>query len=377
MTNHIAMYPDDLTPAYLTGLVQELRPGLTVEAAEIKAVKTYGDADPAAPVSTSARVSLNVRYGGERSEALPTQIIAKISFPDDLPVDNPELDAEFENEVNFYNLLRGELALEAPTSLGGRYDPASKRFIILMEDLTPKAPHFNSMMGGSKVEDVRALLDTFAVLHATYWDSPRFATDLDWVQNQLDGPLETLFDDFTTPHIAAELEKEHYKREFVQELETSGDELYRAMKAVKLHQSTLTPTFLHGDAHFGNTYTLPDGRGGLLDWQICCKGFVMHDIGYFIQSALCVEDRRKHERDLLDGYREALGANGVRELPGRDMLWNEYRLSAVYGFYMGWLTVPRQNYGLDVAVLGNHRTKAACLDLDSVPLIRAQLFNNS
>jgi hypothetical protein len=36
---------------------------------------------------------------------------------------------------------------------------------------------------------------------------------------------------------------------------------------------------------------------------------------------------------------------------------------------MGWLTAPRENYGLEVIVVGNHRTKVACQDHDTLRLI--------
>jgi hypothetical protein len=36
---------------------------------------------------------------------------------------------------------------------------------------------------------------------------------------------------------------------------------------------------------------------------------------------------------------------------------------------MGWLTAPRENYGWEVMVLGNHRTKAAYLDHETGKLI--------
>jgi hypothetical protein len=350
-------------------LVGELRPGVTVVSSKIVGVKSYGDADNAGSVSTSAQVKLDLKYGGRSFESLPTRLLAKISFPDDLDCSNPVLDAEFANEVAFYNRLRPELSVETPLGLGGRFDPHSRRFVLLMEDLGPRCPHINTMMDDDNISIVAAVLDTLAKLHAHYWESPRFKTDLSWLQNQIEGSLETLFDGFVRAHIVKEIAKEKIKREFAQAAGASEAQMYAGMKAVKRHQATLPPTFLHGDAHFGNTYALPDGTGGVLDWQVNARGFLMHDIGYFIPTALSVETRRKEERQLLAYYRDRLCSHGVSNAPNIDTLWLEYRRSMLYGFYMGWLTAPRENYGLEIMVIGNHRTKTAYQDHDTWKLI--------
>lgn len=39
------------------------------------------------------------------------------------------------------------------------------------------------------------------------------------------------------------------------------------------------PTVLHGDAHVGNTYRLPEGRLGFYDWQFVRTGAWSHDVG--------------------------------------------------------------------------------------------------
>jgi hypothetical protein len=271
----------------------------------------------------------------------------------------------------FYNRLRRELALETPIGLGGRYDRDDHRFVLLMEDISVKQPHINSMMDTDDIDTLRALLDTYARLHASLWGSPRFASDLGWVQNQVEGSIEAMFDVSIRQHVINELAREKFKREFVEELGMSEVEMFEGEKALKQHFDTMPRTILHGDAHFANTYRLPDGTGGLLDWQVSTSGYALFDTTYIIQTALSVEGRRKHERDLIDHYRERLRAHGVTELPSADSMWIDYRRALLHGFYLGWLTAPRENYGLDVVVLGNHRTKAACIDHDVPELIAA------
>ncbi len=100
-----------------------------------------------------------------------------------------------------------------------------------------------------------------------------------------------MFDGFVLDHVVKELAREKFKREFVEELGTTEAEMYAGEKALKRHYATLPQTFLHGDAHFGNTYIMPNGTGGVLDWQVSARGFLMLDVGYLIQTALSVEER--------------------------------------------------------------------------------------
>jgi Ser/Thr protein kinase RdoA (MazF antagonist) len=48
-------------------------------------------------------------------------------------------------------------------------------------------------------------------------------------------------------------------------LDANIDARYREFEAGRL-------TLLHGDSHLGNTYSLPDGRSGLLDLQVIWRG---------------------------------------------------------------------------------------------------------
>lgn len=95
-------------------------------------------------------------------------------------------------------------------------------------------------------------------------------------------------------------------------------------------------TLLHGDAHIGNTYVLPDNDVGFLDWQVIRRGNWSQDVGYFLVGSLTVEERREHERDLLEVYLRALELPDS-ERPSAELIWANYRASAVYGLTI-WLS---------------------------------------
>src|SRR3546814_13677862 len=104
----------------------------------------------------------------------------------------------------------------------------------------------------------------------------------------------------------------------LQRWRTSGDELRQCVAKLHRHQQTLARTLLHGDTHLGNIYLLPDGRAGLLDWQLVVRGHHMHDVNYIVTTALSIGDRRNHERDLLAYYLDCLKAHGVAGAPDLD-----------------------------------------------------------
>ena len=220
------------------------------------------------------------------------------------------------------------------------------------------------------VEQVGAILDNHARLHAQFWRSPRFNGDLSFLQTHTEGELARFMHDLVPIGIQQEIDTENFKREMVQRLRTTGDELRGFVARLHQHQQTLPHTLLHGDSHLGNTYLLPDGRGGLLDWQLAVRGHHMHDVNYLITTALSIGDRRTHERDLLASYLDRLQSYGAKDVPGFDETWVEYCRCLSWGVYIGWLTTNVANYGWEICVLNHLRLTTAFEDHDTAALMR-------
>jgi aminoglycoside phosphotransferase (APT) family kinase protein len=104
-------------------------------------------------------------------------------------------------------------------------------------------------------------------------------------------------------------------------LDTHADAYYREFETGPL-------TLLHGDSHLGNTFARPDGRSGLLDWQVVWRGPGMREVSYWMTTGLEPETRRAAERDLIGRYLEALRARGVKDVPAFDTAFDRYRLFA-------------------------------------------------
>jgi hypothetical protein len=352
---------DGITPTYLTGMIDEVHPGSRVTDVEILDAKTYGEQ----MVSTAGRVSIGLHYAPGSDPALPERMVLKLTRAVD------KIMAPFySNEVAFYRRLRPELTdVEAPVCYGGDFDRETTYFGLLLEDLTQRGATFPNVTKRITPDQAKALLDVLARLHARYWNSPRFDTDLAWVETHLAGGVADMMNNVAPHHIAHEVKHENFKRELVQRLRTNAAELLAGTQAVQRHQARLPRTILHGDTHLGNTYQLPDGRAGLLDWQLSVAGYHMHDVNYFITTALSIEDRRAHERELLAYYLDRLGVAGVAKPPSFEETWVEYRRALVWGVYIGWLTTPVVNYGWEINVLNHLRLTTAYEDHETARLV--------
>lgn len=148
------------------------------------------------------------------------------------------------------------------------------------------------------------------------------------------------------------------------------DDLWRRWVATLADGPT---TLVHGDAHVGNTYVLPTGDVGFLDWQVLRRGGFAVDLGYFLQGAVTIEDRRRGEVGLIDDYIDALGLPAA-ERPSRDDVWLRYRASAVHGLAL-WLATF--SYGAwqrpEVSLALVQRYAAAFVDLETTAVIDVML----
>ena len=355
---------DEICVELLNEIIGEMHPGTRLVSARMVERKNYGEAN----VSSSVRATFELEYAPGASRMFATRVVIKLSMADDIwPA---KLFPIYENEVKFYKYARPGLDLEVPVALGARYDPMSKRFMVIMEDLGLRGAKFALQSDEPDVHKTQAVLDVHAKLHATFWESPRFKTDLSFIQTHLEGSMEDLMHGLVRNGIQGELEKQVVKRELMGRLGMTEDEMFWATEAVKLHQSRLPQTLVHGDSHFGNTYALPDGKHGLADWQLCVRGYAMHDISYLINTSLSIELRRKHERELLAFYRDRLSYYGVANPPDLETLWTEFRIGTLWTFYYGWLTAPLPNYGWELLTVALLRTSAAFEDHETRQLVK-------
>jgi aminoglycoside phosphotransferase (APT) family kinase protein len=351
----------DLSVETLNRLVATLHPEARVQGFELVDSLLYGSGQ----VSTADRLVLDLHYAPGAAATLPRRVMLKTT------VGSAHAPATlYENEVAFYARIRPMLDLEVPRCIGAIFDADSGQFCLMLEDLRERQARFPNVTQSVSLEEVRSLLDLLARLHAPFWASPRLSTDLAWLQTHQQGGLHDFFGAHALAMAESQAAAEPFKQALVDRLGRSTAQLWRAVQAAQARQALGPQTLLHGDAHIGNTYLLPEGVG-LLDWQLMVRGSWAHDVSYLIATALPTELRRSHERELLAHYLDALQRHGLAQPPSADSAWVDYRLGLLWDFFIGWLICPLANYSQAIVEGNMNRIAAALLDLDVLPLLDA------
>ena len=361
---------EDLTPEILTRLLRRTDPSATVTGATLS--RTWQ--------GTTSHLHLDIDYA-DADTSLPHHLFVKtqLSTVHDLP-DAVDVSLSqggggtvlLDDETRFYRDLRADLDVETMTTYFAEHLDGPSQFLILAEDITLRGASIPDAVAGLSVEQVDALLAALSHVHAPFWGSPRLRDDgdLSWLNHPITGKFADFLraNGFSIIRMFLELP---YKKALLDATGEDADSMEAAFWTLQEHMAGADGdpiTLLHGDPHPRNTYALPDGRMGVLDWQLVRRGSWAHDVGYALVGALPPELRRAHERELLDNYRGRLRDAGVA-VPDRDQMWTAYRRTPAWGFCM-WAITPDQMYSVDIvkAVLG--RFAEAYSDLGTGALLR-------
>ena len=395
---------EDLGPELLTALLRERSPQVVVR--DLRVVRRSRRGTGSA--STADRVVLELEYERGRDAGLPRRMLLKtvllhkrvrfgasaigmtgavIRGVGRLPLGDrlrpwmfsgirayqkrfPHApDAMYLNEVRFYRQIRPELRLEAPETFASIYDERARTFGILMEDLSLRDVEFPNATTELSGDQIRGLLTTLATLHAAYWESPRFDTDLSWLATPRSGGMYPVFRALGLDLIRNQVDTNPFKAELIAPLGRTVDQLWAALWKCQAMLDSGPTTLLHGDPHVANSYLVPDRPGGLLDWQLMIRGRWAHDVTYIMVTGLGSEARRTQERELLAFYLEALRQRGVDAPPRLEDAWESYRRAVAWGLVIGWLITPPENYGEDITSANIERLVTAARDLETFELL--------
>lgn len=311
---------------------------------------------------TTGRGVLQLDYAAETT--LPARLFVKLPPTDDVQKAFVVSSGMGRREVLFYEHLGGEVPIRAPRCYYCAASESGDQYIMLLEHLDDSGCTFRNSSTMYSLDFIRSVLDAFANFHAKYWQSPRFETDLAWLQPPVQHAIGVDL-------VASALEQ------FGSELPavfTSMAELYLTeTNAVHRLWNDGDLTLVHGDVHDGNLFF--DGtQPGFLDWALAARAPGMRDVGYFIAGAMKPQDRGEHQRAMLQYYRARLIQYGAHA-PSESQLWEQYQWHAAYVWIgaattlaMGdaWQPIRYARKSLD-------RINATLVDLDSVDGIRANL----
>jgi hypothetical protein len=253
------------------------------------------------------------------------------------------------------------LPLDHPTVYTAILDEDRRDFLMIMEDVVARGAEPRDSTRPMTVAQVANGVRGLARMHSRYWGE-RLTSDpsLAWVE-----PFVAFAGlEYAPLHIAHERLGDTVAAEI---LALSGTELFVDIWARYIGTLTTSPqTLLHGDPHIGNTYVLPDDDVGFLDWQMVRRGNWSLDLGYFLQGALTIEERRQSERQLLEEYRGALELP-ADEMPTAEEVWLRYRASVAHGLaiWMATLSGGDAWQRPDICLAFAQRYSAAFMDLDT------------
>jgi aminoglycoside phosphotransferase (APT) family kinase protein len=287
--------------AWLTRMLQPQYPGVRVESlAIIDLIQGH---------TTKAMVSLEYNRAGLNA-GLPTSACLKANWSG-----TPLSSTVCANEARFYKLLNSQLPLPTPRCFLADWDDdeVGQQGLIMLEDMHQRLGQFDTSAHPISLDAMANALEGLAALHGSSW----MHYELDrqpWLQTAM--APETAWDDYWS------MMEGHYAKHnaiperlaiFPRLMHENPERLRAAWQQLRAYdQASSAPRCLvHGDAHLGNSYGLPDGERLWFDWQIVRRGRPWRDISYFLIGSITVEDRRGSERDLLRHYLDKLTAFDV------------------------------------------------------------------
>ena len=345
---------DDVTPEWLTRLLAQRWPGIVVHSFdEIECKNSH---------TTKLRVRLHLNDVGIAA-GIQQQVCLKANWS------GMKTGEITEREARFYGLMRDSLDCPIPHSYFADWDTdGSGNGIVMMEDLAISPGRFGLSGDQLGVDGVAAGLETLAHVHGILWNDPRLTT-YDWLAHSMGTGNDTEQVIQYWHYIQFNLADPEYRAVVPQWVYDTPELMNHALdelSAWELGQPG-PRCLVHGDAHQGNSFLRADGQRIWVDWQLVRRGTPFRDVSYFIVSSLTVDERRAHDRDLVELYRQHLLATGAQGVPSSDEAWQQFIRWPAYGTqaWLGNINMWGQSSG--AAMVQRHF--AASEDYDTVGLL--------
>ena len=315
-------------------------------------------------------IGVNVRIAMPDAEpTLPRSVVVKLPATDDASLTTAAMLRHYERETRFYLELASTVDMRVPACLYGDWTAETNAFVLVLEDMAPAAQ--GDQLTGCTLAQARDAVRELAKLHGPRWDDPTLY-DVDWIDHdRSDDPeagsgLAMMWQMFF-PGFAGTYRSHLSAEEF--ELAERFGSVIGTWRAGRSGPKTIT----HGDYRLDNML-FATAEGGppvtVVDWQTPAHGSPITDLSYFIGAGLLPPERRRHERELVAVYLEALGTYGV--VLDEAWVWEQYRRDAFAGLTVAAMasqivTLNDRSEAMFGAMAQRHLRQA--LDLDAFGLI--------
>jgi aminoglycoside/choline kinase family phosphotransferase len=345
---------DQLTPTWFDRVL-----GTTGTRSAIRSVTTE-------PVGTGQMAS-TVRAHLELGDGTDRTVIVKYARAG---VESAMAAMAYAKEVAFYAELRDRMAVRTPDCLYAATSEGAPRFVLVLEDLSDARQ--GDQIAGCPVDHAEAALVNLAGLHGPTWCDPDLASS-PWL-----GRDPAITPEFMAPVL--EVAVDAFTERFGAELdhgETAVLDASRELLADWMFDHGERVAVVHGDYRLDNLLFPVDdpARVAAVDWQTTALGPPGRDVAYFLSTCLRVDDRRRHERDLVGAYHRALGDHDVAGYSLEQCL-ADYRVGMLHGpliILLGRLTAGVTERGDEMFRVMWRRSAAAIDDLGTLGLVRARI----
>lgn len=196
---------------------------------------------------------------------------------------------------------------------------ATWHYILLIEHL--KAFRIGDQVAGCSIDETRRVLTTMADMHGQFWNSERL-DEFRWLV-----PMRYAGKPMHMMYVQA---VDKFKERHAERLTGHASDILDWMKANFLalftELSARPSTLVHGDFRLDNLCFDDDtGEVIVFDWQTIGVGPGAIDLAYFLSAAVTEDAPDGTVDEMLEFYRERLGAQGVQLSPTA-LKW-EYEVS--------------------------------------------------
>jgi hypothetical protein len=352
--------PEEVTTAWLDDVLRGA--GAVRSARVVAALPTVVGTGQ---MGTSVRYALG--YEGDAAGA-PRSVVCKFASSDPTSRSTGLQLRTYEVEVAFYRDVARTVDMRIPHCHFGDIDLATGEFVLVLEDLAPAVQ--GDQLAGCAVDQAGVAMEELAKLHAPRWNDPNLAT-VEWL-NRNASEESLAFSEMLLPQLLPGF-LERYADRLEPRHVALAERLMRNIGRF-LRDRPGPRAVQHGDYRLDNML-FGTAAGGyplaVVDWQTVVWGPPAFDASYFLGAGLPVDERRRHERDLLRRYHDALVGRGVHDY-GWDDLWRDYRRYAFGGFLMAIgasVMVVQTPRGDEMFLTMIRRHAAQIDDLDAAALL--------
>ncbi|HET6834244.1 MAG TPA: phosphotransferase [Acidimicrobiales bacterium] len=342
--------PDQLTPGWFAAVLGTTGSPAAIDRVTAEEVGT-------GQMSVTLRVRLDGHGGRTRT------LITKLARPE--VASGPIARAAYAKEVAFYTELAPRLPVRTPRCHHAAIADDASAFTLVLDDLIDSRP--GDQIEGCPVPAAEAAVINLAALHGPTWCDDEIAgrpwlTDPSLTAEVLAPVLEVAADQFGD-RFAGEL--------------TVGEravlDASRRVLAPWMVARAATFSVLHGDYRLDNLlFPLADpGKVAAVDWQTVGIAQPGRDLAYFVGTCLSIEDRRRHEHQLVALYHDHLAAHGVDGYP-LDQCVDDYRAGMLHGpliILLGRFTATTTERGDTMFLTMWRRCSAAIAELGTLDLL--------